>query len=151
MPILRARFADIDPSIRSGTFAAMDGTEGFRDRMGALAALLVAACATIFGLYSCFYPLPPIGRGYADGVYRNAECGSIKLRGGVATFGGSSVPYSLERGKNDVVALPPHFLGVRMGNAGCKVTYDLSKFPLYLSLGSAALPRRLLFGTSTAI
>ena len=121
----------------------MDGTEYFRDRMGPLAAVLVAACAAIFGLWSWFHPLPPFGRGYADGVYRNGECGSISLRGGVATFDGASVPYSLERGKDDVVALPPHFLGVRTGTAGCKITYDQSKFPLYISLGRAAPPKAI--------
>jgi hypothetical protein len=119
----------------------MDETEDFRDRMGALAALLVVACAVIFGLYSWAHPLPPVGRNYADGVYRNAECGWIKLQGGVATFDGGSVAYTLERGKGDVKALPPQFLGVRTSNAGCKVTYDRSRFPLYLSLGSDVPPK----------
>lgn len=108
--------------------------------MGALAAGLVAAFAAMSGLYSWVFPLPPIGRDYANGVYRSSECGSIILRGGVATFDGVSVPYNLERGKDDIVAVPPHFLGVRTGSAGCTITYDLSKFAFYLSLGRAAPP-----------
>jgi len=129
--------------MRSRTISAMNGTEDAFNRIGAVAGFLVAALFMILCLYVWFHPLPPINRGYADGVYRNAECGSIKLRGGVATFNGSSVPYSLERTKNGVVAIPPHLLGVRMRDAGCKVTYDQSKFALYISLGRVAPPQAI--------
>lgn len=65
------------------------------------------------------------------------------MQGGVATFDGGSVAYTLERGKGDVKVLPPKFLGLRTSSAGCKVTYDQSRFPLYLSLGSDAPPKKI--------
>lgn len=121
----------------------MDGIDDFFDRMRALTALLVGTCAVIFGSYSWLHPQPPLARSYADGVYRNTQCGVVKLRDGTAIFDGASVPYTLERGKSGILAIPPHFLGVRTGDTGCKVTYDQSKFSLYLSLGHDAPPKAI--------
>ena len=113
----------------------MDGTEQFRDRMGAHAAFLVAACAIIFGLYSWTHPLPPLGQKYADGSYRNGECGTLTLRKGTATFDRKTVTYEIERRKGDIAIITPHLLGVVKDSSGCHVAYDASSFPLYLSLG----------------
>ena len=121
----------------------MDGSDYFFARMRALTALLVVTGAVILGTYSCLYPQPPLARSFADGIYRNTQCGTIKLQGGTATFDGASVPYVLERGKSGILALPPHFLGVRSGNAGCKITYDQSKFSLYIRLGRDAPPKAI--------
>jgi hypothetical protein len=121
----------------------MDGTDDFFFRLRTLSVLLVGTCAVIFGLYSWLHPQPPLALNYADGVYRNAQCGMVKLQGGALTFEGASVPYTLERGKSDIAVLPPHFLGVRMSNTVCKVAYDQSKFSLYLSLGRDAPPKAI--------
>ena len=118
----------------------MDGTENFRDRMGAVAALLAVACAIIFGLYSWTHPLPPLGERYADGIYRNAECGTVTLRRGTATFGRKTATYKIERRKEDIAIITPHLFGVAKDSSGCHVAYDASSFPLYLSLGRGHPP-----------
>jgi hypothetical protein len=121
----------------------MDRTDDFLDSMRLLTVLLVGTCVVIFGLYSWLHPQPPLARSYADGVYRNTQCGVVKLQGGTATFEGANAPYTLERGKSGILALPPHFLGVRTGDTGCKVTYDQSKFSLYISLGRDDPPKAI--------
>ena len=121
----------------------MDGAKDFRNRTGALAALLVSISAVAFGAYSLLHPQPPLARSYADGNYRNTECGTIGLRGGTATFGRTSVKYTLERQKDGVSALTPHLVGVVTDHAGCHVIYDQNSFPLYLSLGRDTPPKAI--------
>jgi hypothetical protein len=118
----------------------MDGTEGFRDKMGALAALLVVSCVVIFGLYSWTHPLPQIGLRYADGVYRNDKCGTVTLKKGAAIFGNGNVAYNIERRKNDIAIITPHLLGVMTDRSGCHVVYDETRFSQYLTLGRADPP-----------
>ena len=118
----------------------MDQAEGFRDRMGALAALLVVACVVISGLYSWTHPLPAIGLRYADGVYRNDKCGTVTLKRGAAIFDHGHVSYNIERRKDDIAILTPHLLGVMIDSSGCHVTYDEASFSQYLTLGRSDPP-----------
>jgi hypothetical protein len=60
------------------------------------------------------------------------------------TIGRASVSYTIERLKNDLAVLPPHYIGVQTNGASCKVIYDASKFPLYMTLGGSGDHRTII-------
>ncbi|WP_354292573.1 hypothetical protein [Sphingomonas sp. PvP055] len=119
----------------------MDAADAFRNRMGAVAAVLVVIGVMMVGVYSLLHPLPPISASYADGTYQNDDCGTLELRSGAIHFRSSSVSYTLERQKHGVSAVTPHFLGVEIDRAGCHVVYDPSSYPLFLSFGRNIPPQ----------
>jgi hypothetical protein len=113
----------------------------FRQKTGGLAALLALVGMTIALVHSAIYPpkLPPIN--YADGTYRNKECGSIQFRAGTVVLGSTSLNYTLERHKDGVSALPSHMVQVERDKAGCHLLVDPSREAMYLSFGRDAPPR----------
>lgn len=120
------------------------GADYLRDRMLALTMGMALCGAIALVLHSWLYPPKPIPTNYADGEYRNSDCGSLRLHNGTATFRGASIGYTLERRKNDIAVLPPHLIGIRRDRSGCRVTYEVDKFPLYLPLAGRVSPDAVL-------
>jgi len=112
-----------------------------RKRIGGIASLLGAVGAIAAVSYRLIYPEPPISRTYADGIYRNQQCGTITFRAGTVSFGKTYVKYELERLKDSVAAITPHWLGVETYPWGCRVEYDDTESPMYLSFGGDEPPR----------
>ncbi|MEO7690428.1 MAG: hypothetical protein ABIS51_14180 [Sphingomonas sp.] len=108
--------------------------------MGGLAALLAGVGMVIAVVHSALFPPKPPSRNFADGTYRNKDCGSIAFRDGTATFGSTSVTYTLEQQKDGVSATSAHLIGVERDNAGCRVVYDATRYPMYLSFGRDTPP-----------
>jgi len=118
----------------------MNEPDYFRPKMGVLAASFGLIGMAVALLYSVLTPQKPISRNYADGTYRNRECGTISFRDGTAAFGSTSVPYSLEQRKDGVAAISAHLIAIERDNRGCRIVYDASRHPLYLAFGRDAPP-----------
>lgn len=116
------------------------GADYLRDRMLMLTIGMAACGGMALVLCSWFFPPKPIPASYADGEYRNTDCGTLRLHNGNLTFGRASIGYVLERRKNDIAVLPPHMIGVRRDDSGCRVVYEADKFPLYLPLVGSDTP-----------
>jgi len=112
----------------------------FRRRAGGLAALFGLVGMVIALLHSALFPQKPPSRKYADGTYRNRECGTISFRDGTAAFGSTNVPYSLEQHKDGVAAISAHLIAIERDDKGCRIVYDASRYPLYLAFGRDTPP-----------
>jgi len=84
----------------------MDGADDFLHRARLATLVLIPVILIVVGVWQQFHPPPPISRSLANGVYRNACCGSVILKDGTMYFDEGSVKYRLFEIKNKLYAEP---------------------------------------------